>query len=320
MLNRLTDLYPVWLLLTALLAFYRPDFLAWFHGQWIAASLMTVMLSMGLTLTIDDFRRLLRAPGCVCFGFLMQYSVMPLLAWGLATVMHFESSLAVGLILVGSCPGGTASNVIAYLAGADVALSVVLTMASTLLAFIMTPLLCQFFAGQYVPVDALGLCLSTLQVVVLPVLVGAFCNWKFPKTVNRISWLGPIVSVIAICLITGGIVAQSADVISENILKLMAAVTLLHGMGFLLGYAVTRVAGYSGTMARTVSIEVGMQNGGMAAMLAKSHFASHPLAAVPAVISAILQNVLGSLLAAVWRARSQGEFAAERKKLESAEQ
>lgn len=303
LLNRFTGLYPVWLLAFAALAFVRPDSLSWFSGQWITWALTTVMLGMGFTLTVDDFRRLLKMPGCVALGFAAQYTIMPLAGWAVAKAMNLEPGFAIGLILVASCPGGTASNMITYLARANVALSVILTLASTLLAFIMTPLWCKTLAGTYVAVDAWGLCLSTLQAVVVPVIIGVLCNWRFPQTVAKVATLGPVVSVIAICFITGGIVAQSADSMAANAGKLTLAVALLHLIGFALGHGISKVFGYSEDVARTVSIEVGMQNGGMAAMLAKKHFTTEPLSAVPAVFSALMQNLIGSLLAAWWRSR-----------------
>ncbi|HWL09704.1 MAG TPA: bile acid:sodium symporter family protein [Planctomicrobium sp.] len=303
LLARITNLYPLWLVLTAVLAFVWPGSMTWFNGQWIVAALTIVMLGMGFTLTIGDFQRLLKMPGGVSLGFALQYTVMPLSAWGIASVLQLEPGFAVGLILLGSCPGGTASNVITYLARGDLALSVVMTMASTLLAFIMTPFWCQMLAGQYVPVNALGLCLSTLQVVVAPVVIGVLCNWKYPAQVAKVSGFGPIVSVIALCLITGGVVSHSAEALAQNALTLSFAVTVLHGIGFILGYVLARFFRFQENAARTISIEVGMQNGGMAAMLAKTHFVSHPMAAVPAVFSAVIQNIIGSLLASWWRSR-----------------
>ncbi len=302
-LNRFTSLYPVWLLLFAALGFWRPETLSWFSGQWILWALTTVMLGMGITLTVEDFRRLLKMPGCVALGFAAQYTIMPLTGWGIAHLMKLEPGFAIGLILVASCPGGTASNMITYLARANVALSVILTMASTLLAFVMTPLWCKTLAGQYVPVDAWGLCKTTLQAVVVPVILGVLLNWRFPRTVSRVAWLGPVLSVIAICFITGGIVALNADKLADNAGKMTLAVVLLHTFGFALGHIVSKLFGYSDDVARTVSIEVGMQNGGMATTLATLHFSSHPLAAVPATFSALMQNILGSLLASWWRAR-----------------
>jgi BASS family bile acid:Na+ symporter len=287
----------------SLLALWHPPVFLWFSGQWIAWALTLVMLGMGFTLTIGDFRRLFRAPGSLALGFLAHYTIMPLTGWLLGRALNLEPGFAVGLILVASCPSGTASNVVSYLARADVALAVAVTLTSTLLAFVMTPLWCQALAGRYVPVDAVGICLSTLQVVVAPVLIGVLCNWRFPGGVARAARFGPVVSVAAITFITGGIVAQNAAAVLANAGRLALAALLLHVLGFGLGYAVARVLRYPPLTARTVSIEVGMQNGGMAAMLAKKNFALEPLAAVPAVFSAIVQNLVGSLLAAYWRAR-----------------
>ncbi len=302
-----TKLYPVWLVGTAILAFYQPESLVWFSGQWILWALSVSMLGMGLTLNPQDFRGLLKMPGAAALGFVCQYTVMPLVGWTVAWAMRLEPGFAVGLILVCSCPGGLASNMIAFLAGANLALSVVLTMASTMLAFAATPLWTSALAGQYVPVDAWGLCKSTLQAVVIPVLLGVFCNWRFPRAVKRVAAVGPAVSVVALSLITGGIVAAAAAQIAANFGRLVLAAFAIHVLGFALGYGVSRALGYDKIVARTVSIEVGMQNGGMAAMLARLHFAAQPLAAVPAVFSGVMQNILGGLLASWWKVRRERE-------------
>jgi bile acid:Na+ symporter, BASS family len=308
-LDWITQLYPVWLVATAALGYLRPESLEWFSGQWIVWALSVSMLGMGLTLSIEDFRGLLRMPGSVALGFVSQYTVMPLIGWLVAWSLKLEPGFAVGIILVASCPGGMASNMITFLAGANVALSVVLTMVSTLLAFVFTPLWTSALAGQHVPVDAWGLCRSTLQAVVLPVVIGVLCNWRFPRAVGRIAPYGPAVAVAALSLITGGIVAVAAAQIAANFGTLVLAALVLHVLGFGVGYGVAKVLRYPEEVARTVSIEVGMQNGGMAAMLARMHFAAQPLAAVPAVFSGVMQNILGGLLAAWWRAvkrRRQG--------------
>lgn len=304
LLHRFTNLYILWLIGFAAVGFLRPGLLDWFSGQWILAALTVVMLGMGITLTVEDFHRLMKIPGCVALGFAAQYTVMPLAGWGLARLLNLESGLAVGLILVASCPGGTASNMITYLARANVALSVVLTLASTLLAFVMTPLWCETLAGTYIAVDGWGLCKTTLQAVVIPVLAGVLLNWRFPRAVGRVAWLGPVVSVIAICFITGGIVASRAEVLSQHAGQMILAVVLLHLFGFAVGFLVPRLLRYSEDVARTVSIEVGMQNGGMAATLATKHFPLEPLSALPAIFSGVMQNVLGSLLASWWRGRT----------------
>ena len=300
-MTRFTNLYPVWLVGGALLSLWHPPAFTWFTGQWIVWALTIVMLGMGFTLTIDDFKRLFRMPGCLTLGFLAHYTIMPLTGWGVAHLLGLEQGFAVGLILVASCPSGTASNVITYLAKADVALAVAVTLTSTLLAFAATPLWCQALAGHYVPVDAWGLCKSTLQIVVAPVLIGVLCNWKFPRQVAKISRFGPVVSVLALVMITCGVVSGNAAAVMANAGRLFIATALLHVIGFAMGYMVARVLRYPRIVARTVSIEVGMQNGGLATALAKKNFAMEPLAAVPAVFSSVVQNIVGSIVAAWWR-------------------
>lgn len=303
LLARFTNLYPVWLVSGALIALWHPPAFTWFTSSWISSALSTVMLAMGFTLTIEDFKRLWRTPGSLALGFLAHYTIMPLTGWMIARLLHLEPGLAVGLILVASCPSGAASNVVSYLAKADVALAVSVTLTSTLFAFIMTPLWCRLLAGHYVPVDAPGLCLSTLKVVIMPVLLGVLCNWKLPKMVTCVSRYSPAVSVTALVLITCGIVSQNAASVIANAGRLALAAVLLHVLGFALGYVVSRVLRYPVLTARTVSIEVGMQNGGMAAMLAKKNFPMEPLSAVPAVFSGVVQNIVGSIMAAYWRSR-----------------
>jgi BASS family bile acid:Na+ symporter len=308
-LNWFNNLYPVWLVSLAVIAFFWPHTMLWFTGPWIFWALAASMLGMGLTLSIDDFKAIARMPGCVALGFGAQYTIMPLTGWFVATVLRLDPSIAVGIILVASCPGGMASNMISYLAGANVALSVVLTLASTLMSFLFTPAWCSLLAGKYVPVDAVGLCLSALQMVVAPVILGVLIRWKFPRAADRIGGWGPTIAVIAFTLVSGGIVAASAASIAGNFGKLTLAALLLHVIGFALGYFVTKVLRYQESIARTVSIEVGMQNGGMASVLARQHFPSMPLAAAAAVFSGVMQNILGGLLAAWWKSRNDSKQA-----------
>jgi len=303
LLNWFTDLYPVWLIAFAAVGLAWPATLVWFRDQWVVWSLSVVMLGMGLTLRPDDFRRLLQMPGALALGFLAHYTIMPLLGWAIARGLSLEPGFAVGLILVACCPSGTASNVISYLARGNLALAVLVTLTSTLLAFVMTPLWCKTLAGQYVPVNAGKLCLSTLQIAVAPVLMGVLCNWRFPRATARIAKAGPVVSVLALMFITGGIAALNAEAVLANAGRLAAAAVLLHTLGFGVGYLVARVLGYRDDVARTVSIEVGMQNAGLAMVLARQNFAAQPLAAVPATFSAVVQNLTGSILAGYWRAR-----------------
>jgi BASS family bile acid:Na+ symporter len=262
------------------------------------------MLGMGLTLSLDDFRRIGKMPGCVVLGFASQYTLMPLCGWLVGWLLQLEAGLAVGIILVASCPGGMASNVISYLARANVALSVILTLCSTVMSFVFTPLWTGWLAGKFVPVDKWGLCLSALQLVVAPVMLGVLIRWRLPRTAHKIGACGPTVAVLAFTLVGGGIVAASAEAIAANFGKLAIAAFLLHIFGFAVGYWVTRLLRYPESIARTVSIEVGMQNGGMAASLAREHFPTIPLAAAASVFSGVMQNIVGSIIASWWKRRS----------------
>ena len=201
--NWFNNLYPVWLVSLAIVAFFKPQTMLWFDKPWILWSLAASMLGMGLTLGLDDFRRIGKMPGCVALGFASQYTIMPLCGWFVGWLLKLEPGLAVGIILVASCPGGMASNMISYLARANVALSVILTLCSTVMSFVFTPLWTGWLAGTYVPVDKWGLCLSALQLVVAPVMLGVLIRWKLPRTADKIGACGPTVAVIAFTLVTG---------------------------------------------------------------------------------------------------------------------
>jgi BASS family bile acid:Na+ symporter len=261
------------------------------------------MLGMGLTLSLEDFKAVGKMPGAVALGFCAQYTIMPLCGWLVATLMQLEAGLAVGIILVASCPGGMASNMISYLARANVALSVVLTICSTVLAFFFTPMWTSLLAGSRVEVDVMEMSLSAFKLTIAPVTLGVLIRWLLPKTADRIGACGPTVAVVAFTLVTGGIVAASADAIAANFGRLALAALLLHLFGFGLGYGITKLFRFPESIARTVSIEVGMQNGGMAAALAKQHFAAMPLAAAAGVFSGVMQNIVGGLLASWWKRR-----------------
>lgn len=303
-LHWLANLFPLWVLLMSGLALHFPGWFDWFKGPLIVWGLAFIMLGMGITLTLDDFRRVRRRPRQVMTGVVAQFGIMPFLGWIVARGMHLDPALAVGLILVACCPGGTASNVVSYIARADVALSVLMTMASTFAAVGLTPLLTKALAGAYVPVDAWGLFVGTLQVVVLPVSLGLFLRQFFPCVVRTIHPFAPLLSVVFIALICASIIGTNATTIKASALKLFCAVALLHVGGFTLGYAFARLLGYPRITCRTVAIEVGMQNSGLGAVLARSSFPDLLLAPVPAAISASFHSLIGSLLAAWWRMRS----------------
>ncbi len=305
MLQRLTLLFPLWMILAGALALSSPEWLLPLNqGSVVVLILAFVMLCMGLTLTFDDFRRIARMPRVVAIGFVAQYSIMPVLAWGIAAGLDLPVHFAVGLILVGCCPGGTASNLVSYIAKADVALSVVMTVCSTLAAVILTPVLTQLFAGTLVPVDTWMLFKQTLQVVILPVVLGVFLNRWVPQLVQRVMPVAPLLSVLGVCVICAVVFAANAETILTHGGALILAVALLHGGGFLIGYQFARILGCQTQSARTISIEVGMQNSGLAIVLAKQAFPMLPLAPVVGAISVLMHSLVGSSLAALWRARS----------------
>ncbi len=300
MLQTATNLFPVWVLVAGGLALVHPPLFTWFRGPLIVWGLAVIMLGMGITLSFADFRKVLQVPRPVALGFVSQFLVMPCLAWAIAQAQSLETPFAVGLILTGACPGGTASNVVTYIARANLPLSVLMTMCSTMGAIVLTPLLTKWLAGTMVPVDAWGLFLSTVQVVLLPVFLGIILNHFAPRLVGFVQPASPLVAVVAIVLIVASVIGQSADAILGSGMALVSSVLLLHSGGFLLGYMLAKVFGYEESIRRTVSIEVGMQNSGLAVVLARQHFAN-PLTAVPGAISSVVHSVFGSFLAARWR-------------------
>ena len=303
LLDTLANAFPLWVLAACAVALVEPSLFTWFRGTAIVAGLALIMLGMGIGLSLDDFRRVASRPGAVVAGFLGQFVIMPAAGWLVATLLDLDTPYAVGLILVACCPGGTASNVVTYIARADVALSVVMTTCTTLAAVILTPLLTKLLAGRLVAVDAVGLFLSTLQVVVLPVAAGVAVNRWLPGVVRRVLPIAPLVSVITIALVCASVIGQNAAAVLAAGPRLLAAVVLLHAIGFAVGWAWARVFGFDETVARTISIEVGMQNSGLGVVLAQKHFPTEPLTAVPCAISSVVHSCIGSLLAGWWRLR-----------------
>jgi len=297
--------FPIWVVLGCAWAWWRPGDWTWFK-DWIAPGLGVIMLGMGLTLRGRDFGAVARKPGAVAVGVVAQFVIMPLSGWAIAAAFGLEKGLALGLILVACCPGGTASNVIAYLARANVALSVLMTMCSTLVAVVATPWLTSWLAGKYMPVDAWALFRSMVVIVLLPLLAGMAINsglgrLKNPDPVRRaVGAVGPVLSVAMIVLIVGCIVGLRKDQIASAAGPLFLSVLLLHLAGFGIGYLAMKVLGFDEAMRRTVSIEVGMQNSGLGSALAMKHFPELALAPVPAAISAVYHCLIGSVLAAWW--------------------
>jgi len=313
-LQRINVLFPLWAILLAVAAFLVPEFFtasmvfgkapdAWVIGlpQMILPLLAIIMFCMGLTLTPADFARVLREPHKILFGIFLQFLMMPFTAWAIAQAMGLPPDLAVGVVVVGSVAGGTASNVITYLAGGRVALSITMTLVSTLLSVVMTPLLTEFYAGRTLDVPVRAMMLSIAQIVVMPVISGVVCNRLLrDKLHGKERWLA-LLSMLCIVLVIATIVAQnSAYLLTSGALVTLAVV--IHNLtGLAVGYFGARLLGFDERDARTVAIEVGMQNSGLAAVLAAKYFGAS--AALPGAIFSIWHNISGSLLAGYWARR-----------------
>lgn len=302
-----TNAFPLWILICSGLALVEPSLFTWFNGPFIVYGLGAIMLGMGLTLTFEDFKAVLTLPKAGVIGVVCQFAIMPLLGWGIGRILGLaaiDPMLAVGLILVSCCPGGTASNVVAFLARANVALSVLMTIVSTFAAILLTPYLTKWLAGTLVEVDAVALCISSVKVVLIPVLIGLLLNRYLPKASRQMAKVSPVVSVIAIVLIVASIIGQKNEIILTAGWKLLAAPAMLHLAGFALGYATARIFGLREDSCRTISIEVGMQNSGLGTHLANKHFPG-TAAPVPCAISAVYHCIIGSILAGYWRMRPE---------------
>lgn len=271
-------------------------------SSWINPLLMVIMFCMGLTLTMPDFALVFKNPLPVLGGITAQFIIMPSMGWLVATMLQLEPALAAGPILVGCAPGGTASNVVSYLARGNVALSVAMTSVSTLLAPLLTPALALWLAGQYMPVDAGSMAISVVQIVLIPVVLGIFLRMLFNRFVDKISGALPWLSVLAITFVVTVIVAGSAQTIVTAGLLVLVAVVLHNALGLALGYAIGILLRVPEDSRRTIAIEVGMQNSGLAGGLAKQYFS--PEAALPGAVFSVWHNLSGALIAAYWRRKA----------------
>ena len=286
-------------LVAAVALFWSASFLS--IDTWaINPMLGVIMFGMGLTLSPQDFRIVFSRPKDILIGCLAQFTVMPLLALGLSWAFALPKELALGVILVGCCPGGTASNVITYLAKGDLALSVGMTATSTLLAPLLTPLLVWLLAGTMVEVDTIGMLLSIIYVVIAPIVVGLIFQRYLPKFTRSVVPYLPAFSSIAIAFVVGIIVAHNADRLLVGGLIVVLVVILHNLCGLSLGYAIGRLLGLAEPKKRAISIEVGMQNSGLASSLATLHFAAFPLATIPGAIFSVWHNISGALVARIY--------------------
>ncbi|MFC4869115.1 MULTISPECIES: bile acid:sodium symporter family protein [Streptomonospora] len=291
------------ILASALLGLLVPDQAARLT-PWISALLGIIMFGMGLTLRLADFKVVLTRPRAVVLGLVAQFTVMPVVGWALAELLQLPPLLLVGMVLVGAAPGGTASNVIVYLARGDVALSVAMTSVSTLLAPFVTPLLVLWLAGSTLPVDAGDLLVSILQVVLVPVVLGIVVRALFARAVGRVLPVLPLVSVAGIMIVVFAVVGANAQALLSTGALVVLAVILHNLIGLALGYGAGKAVRLPESSRRAASIEVGMQNSGLSAALATAHF--EPLAALPAALFSVWHNISGAMLASFWARREAG--------------
>ena len=304
MIRTITQLFPLWAVLLSLYAYFSPNTFVDLKSE-IVPLLTVVMLTMGLTLRPSDFLNVVSNKKAIVVGLVLQFSVMPLAAIAISLVLGFDPMLTVGMVLVGSVAGGTASNVICYLAKGDVALSITMTSISTLFGVLLTPLLVEVLAGQSVEVPALSMLLSLVKIVLVPVVVGVLMNVFFHRFTKRLESILPLVSMSVIVLIIAVIVALNAEQLTQIGPIVALAVILHNSIGLASGYWICRALGFQERTSRTVAFEVGLQNSGLAAALAMKFFT--PSAAVASTIFSIWHNLSGSLLASYWAKRSSAE-------------
>jgi len=297
MLKKFTSLFPLWAVLLSAVAYVYPEYFAP-HSNLIVPFLSLIMLGMGVTLSVDSFLSVLKRPYVVFLGTLMQYTIMPLAAWIVCLALNLPADLMTGMILLGCCPGATASNVICYLAKGDVALSIVLTSISTLIAFLATPFLTWLFIGQTVEVDVTGMIVSVVNIVIVPVVLGLTINYFFEARIKAVRDIFPAISAAAIVIIIAIIIGTNSENLKQSGLLVLLAVVLHNGLGLAGGYGVAKALKLSEKEARTLAIDVGMKNSGLSVALAIKHFTA--AAALPGAIFSIWHNLSGAFLAGKW--------------------
>lgn len=289
--------FAIWVLLFAALAFFVPSGFAWI-GAYITILLGIVMFGMGLTITVADFKEVLTRPKDVAIGVVGQFLIMPSLAFLLVKIFNLAPEIAIGVILVGCCPGGTSSNVMTFLSKGDVALSVTITSITTLLAPFVTPALIYLLASEYIDVAPSALFMSIVKVIIIPITLGFIVQKLFNKQAKASVKVMPLISVVAIVAIVTAVVAGNQQKIAETGLIIFAVVVLHNTLGYLIGYLFGKMFGMNLAKKKAVAIEVGMQNSGLGATLAIAHFS--PLAAVPSAIFSVWHNISGPILATIF--------------------
>ncbi len=303
-MKKLCDFIARWMgvmvLIVAALSLTVPASFVWIDTWAINPMLGAIMFGMGLTLSPADFKVVLSRPKDILIGCLTQFTVMPLLALGLTWAFSLPQELAIGVILVGCCPGGTASNVITYLAKGDLALSVGMTAASTLLAPLLTPLLVWLLAGTMVDVDTVGMLMSIVYVVIAPIVCGLLCQRFLPKLTKLLTPYLPAFSSVVIAMVVGIVVSHNAARLLTAGLLIVAVVIIHNLLGLAIGFTVGRLLRLQRPKCVALSIEVGMQNSGLASSLAVLHFAAYPLATIPGAVFSVWHNISGALVAKLY--------------------
>ena len=284
-----------------LLALFVPESSLWIQTGWITPLLMVIMFGMGLTLEIRDFALVFTQPKYILLGCLAQFIIMPALAYGLSLAFALDAALMAGVILVGTCPGGTSSNVITYLSRGDVALSVGMTSVNTLLAPLLTPAITYLLLQKTVNVDVRAMFISIVQVVIVPIVLGFVINKLFSKITRAFVDVLPAVSVTAICMIVACVVSHNAARILAMGMLVFGVVFLHNMLGYLCGFLLGKILGLDSAKTKALSVEVGMQNSGLATSLAGSAFPELAMATVPGAIFSVWHNISGALLASVYR-------------------
>lgn len=287
-------------LVVAALALFAPASCLWIQTSWVNYLLMIVMFGMGLTLKLDDFKLVFTRPKDIILGCFAQFLVMPLLAWGLGTLFHLDPALMAGVVLVGTCPGGTSSNVITYLSKGDVALSVGMTSVNTLLAPFLTPAITYFLLRTTVTVDLMSMFMSIIKVVIVPIALGFIINKLFEKFTQKIVTILPSVSVVAICLIVAAVVSHNAEKIMSTGAIVFVVVILHNLLGYACGFGIGKLLHMNASKTKAISVEIGMQNSGLATSLAGTAFPDLAMATVPGAIFSVWHNISGAILANIY--------------------
>ena len=298
--DKITQNIGLIIVIFSVVAYFVPDYFSWMTN-YTTIFLALAMFGMGTSIDSDSFKEILKNPKDVFIGSLAQFTIMPLLAWFLAIAFNVNKDIALGIILVGCCPGGTASNVITHIAGGNVSMSVSMTILSTLLAPIVTPFLVYLLAGRWVEVSIFAMFKSVVTVILIPVLMGIFAKKLSPEKMEKSKSIFPLISSLAIILIISGIIGANSEKIAKSGLIVLLIVMIHNALGLLLGLGVSKLFNMDYDKQTALSIEVGMQNSGLAIQLATANFALNPLATLPGAIFSIWHNISGSIFASIRR-------------------